>query len=365
MPNFEVQHYRKIKTAVGLRNVAAHNMRHAIYGEDGKELQNEQLRGEWYRPENAIWNDYDELESPEPILKRRNDRIKEAKLPRKPQKNAAFAIEGVLSASHEWGADWEKARKSRKEWEKYLAEARKWAEKRFGKENILHCAVHFDEFTPHLHVLMVPIYKKDKENRYSSSEFLGGRAGMRSHHNHFHTEVGAKYGLERGREESRASHTTIKQVHQDKLNLAKRQYLLDVEETKEFAPKLPKRPLVPFFWSFQPSDPNYTGKPIHYDKFAKLETEYQANTWAFQKRLKRAEELKWVKGEHARLNQFVDEVNKYRMASPDELRKMADDRERAYKEELQRRREEQLKQERERQDAIERNKGRDNGGRGR
>lgn len=348
MSRFEVQHYRKIKTAVGLRNVAAHNKRHAIYDEDGKELVNRQTVGDWYNPENAIWNQYDDLESPETILKLRADRIKQANLARLPQKNAAYAIEGVFSASHEWGADWENARKSRKEWEKYLADARKWAETRFGKENVLHCAVHFDEMTPHLHVLMVPIIQKEGVNRYSSSEFLGGIKGLKALQTEYHKDVGQKYGLERGREESRASHTTIKQVHKDKIDLAKRQYLIDVPETQEFKPQIVKKPFFSMFYSFRASD----GEVLPYAKYVLHETQYQANQWAFQKRLKRAQELQWYEGNKERISKLIDEVNTWRNATPEQLRATADYREL-----------EKLKQEKDREEAIKRNKERNNKGR--
>lgn len=360
MSRFEVQHYRKIKTAVGLRNVAAHNLRHAIYDENGKELENRQTIANWYSPENALWNQYDALESPETILKLRADRIKQANLARLPQKNAAFAIEGVFSASNEWGADWEKARKSRKDWEKYLADARKWAEKRFGKENILHCAVHFDEMTPHLHVLMVPIIEKEGKNRYSSSEFLGGIKGLKKLQTDYHKDVGQKYGLERGREESRASHTTIKQVHQDKLSLAKRQYLLDVPETPEFNPKIAKKPFFSMFYEYRTTD----GKILPYAKYALHETQYQANQWAFQKRLKRAQEVNWYEGNRERLTSLVDEVNKWRTATPEQLRATADYKEKEQEKALERERLEKLEHEKERKAAIERNKGRDYEGRG-
>lgn len=353
MSMFEVQHYRKIKTAVGLRNVAAHNQRHAIYDENGKPLENGQTKGDWYNPENAIWNQYDDLSSPENILKMRSDRIKQADLARLPQKNAAFAIEGVFSASHDWGSDWETARKSRKEWEKYLADARKWAENRFGKENILHCAVHFDEMTPHLHVLMTPIIEKDGKNRYSSSEFLGGIKGLKKLQTDYHNDIGQKYGLERGREESRASHTTIKQVHQDKRDLAKRQYLLDLPETKEFKPDIVKKPFFSMFYGFKTSD----GKELPYAKYAIYETQYQANQWAFQKRLKRAEELKWYEGSKDRLQSLIDEVKKWRTASPEQLRATADYREK----ELEKQRLEKIEQEKERNAAIERDRERGKG----
>ena len=131
---------------------------------------------------------------------------------------------------------------------------------------------------PHLHVLMVPIIENGK-SRYSSSEFLGGIKGLKQLQTDYHNDVGRKYGLERGQEESRASHTTIKQVHRDKRELAKKQYLLDVEEPKEFKPKLAKKPFFSFLYTFNTTD----GKSLSYAKYAVHETNYQANQWAYQK----------------------------------------------------------------------------------
>lgn len=211
-PMFQVQHYRKLQTAVGCRNVIAHNMRENIYDRDGNEITNPQKAGDWYEPERANLNSYSkDIEKPEDALKKRNDRIKEANLVRKPQKNASYAIEGVFSASPEMAEEWKNSSKDLKTWNKYLDKSRKWAEKQFGKDNVLHTAIHMDETTPHLHVVMVPIMEKDGKNRYSSSNFLGGPAGLKKLHTEYHRAVGKDFGLERGVEGSRAKHQTLEE----------------------------------------------------------------------------------------------------------------------------------------------------------
>jgi hypothetical protein len=55
------------------------------------------------------------------------------------------------------------------------------------------------------------VRKNDNELKYSSSEFIGGIKKIQSFHTKFFEEVGKKYGLVRGIQGSRASHTNLKQ----------------------------------------------------------------------------------------------------------------------------------------------------------
>ena len=214
---YQVQHYRKIKTAVGVMNVAAHNMRQNIYDKEGNEIANEQTQGQWYDPEMGKYNRYSgDSKTPAQVLKARADRIQSAELARKPQKNAAYAIEGIFSASHEWNQGWKDSEASRDSWNNYLDKSQEWAEEKFGKDNVLHVAVHMDEKTPHMHVLFTPIIERDGVNRYSSSQFLGGRAGLNSLQTEYHKEVGMDHGLERGKEWNRTSHKTLKEMEHNK-----------------------------------------------------------------------------------------------------------------------------------------------------
>jgi hypothetical protein len=67
--------------------------------------------------------------------------------------------------------------------------------------------IHFDEKTPHMHVLIVPIIRGREGNKYASGSFLGGREGLRKAQDELYTQVGRKWGLERGLEGSGARHT--------------------------------------------------------------------------------------------------------------------------------------------------------------
>jgi hypothetical protein len=192
-----VVHARKIKTLAGLRNVAAHNAREGVYAADGTLTE---PAPEWIKhPERAQYNRGD-LIPPEATLKRWRDRIAAANLIRKPQKNAAVGIEFVVTAA-------EGARPGINEWRDYLKDAEAFLKRRYGAANVVQVVRHYDETTPHMHLIMTPILERDGKARFSSSDFLGGREGLRSLQTDFAREVGAKHSLERGTEGSKARHT--------------------------------------------------------------------------------------------------------------------------------------------------------------
>jgi hypothetical protein len=197
--SYIVAHCRKVQTAVGLAAVGRHNCREAVYDEQGRALG--KLPKYIVHPERAAMNEGDRCGASN-ILKNRSKRVQEANLGRKPQKNAAAAIEANISAS----ADWFAAHKP-DEWQKFFKDARKFMAEKYGKENLLHWVVHYDEQTPHMHVLMTPIIEGKDGPRYSSSNFLGGRKGLRDLQTEIAATLGDKYGLVRGQEGSNARHT--------------------------------------------------------------------------------------------------------------------------------------------------------------
>ena len=194
---YQVLHARKIKTEVGLLNVAKHNDRSAYAEKDRPEWQNENYDKTLEKlPSNDVLSD-------------RESRIKSANLLRKPQKNASAAIEFFISADRDFSRD-------NKKWADYFSDSIKFFEKKFGKENLIQAAIHTDESTPHMHLVFVPIARTAKGNKYTSSEYLGGRVGMQKMHTEFYEAVGKKYGLERGEENSRASHGDARDFNRQK-----------------------------------------------------------------------------------------------------------------------------------------------------
>ena len=182
---FQVLHARKVKTEAGLLNVLKHNAREKIQP------------GEWINPDWKPDGLHDTGIPADWAMAARRGLFKDCD--RKPQRNAAAGIEFTISAGEGF-----------KNWAAYFKAAKKFFKKKFGSCEI-HAAIHTDETTPHMHIVFVPLLPgKKKKWRYSSSEFLGGRDGLRNLQTEFYEEVGKLFGLERGIEGSRASHTDAK-----------------------------------------------------------------------------------------------------------------------------------------------------------
>lgn len=120
----------------------------------------------------------------------------------------------------------------------YFEDAKDWLKQRHGAENVVSCAVHTDERSPHLVAYVVPLVQREAKSRMRSvivgkdaqgkpiretkaftekgtvslcaKEFLGGREALRAMQSDFAEKVGNKYGLERGKERSTAKHQTVR-----------------------------------------------------------------------------------------------------------------------------------------------------------
>ena len=68
----------------------------------------------------------------------------------------------------------------------------------------------WDETTPHLSVTVIPL---DDRGKLNARQFLGGRDKLRQMQTDFAEQVGKTYGFERGIENSRARHRTIRQFY--------------------------------------------------------------------------------------------------------------------------------------------------------
>ncbi len=222
-----VGHARKIKTSVGLWNVVNHNQRADVYLGD-ELITNPQTNPKWYKPENAKFNQYDFLMN---SFSKKDEIIKKAIKQnggewRKPQKNAAAAIELVLSFSHDWGKDWENNPAQMARVRKFMKKTHQFIEQKYG-QNVIHVAEHWDEYTPHLHVVLAPLTKNIRIRKevvrgktvkehfvegekwmYSSSNFLGGPKGLRDLQTEIYENV-KDLGLERGKIGSRATHQSL------------------------------------------------------------------------------------------------------------------------------------------------------------
>ena len=208
---YVVLHCRKIKTTGGLAAVAKHNARQGIYNASERPIIPQSEMPPWLtKPENRTLNVLNQHEALplDRLFRRRKQRLEQ--LSRKPRKDAATGVEAVYSASPEFFAD-----KTPEQVSAFFEDCLRWNNHRFGAQNVLHYAIHYDETTPHMHVVMLPITRRKRgekvvqpgaKERYSSADFLGGRNGMREMQTEIAEEVGEKWGLERGIEGSKARH---------------------------------------------------------------------------------------------------------------------------------------------------------------
>ncbi|MDD9709821.1 MobV family relaxase [Sulfitobacter sp. PR48] len=130
------------------------------------------------------------------------DAIKNA-IPEKRRSNAVLCIEHLITASPNWDG-W-----GTKKEEEFFKKSLEFLNKKYGKENVVACSIHRDETTPHLIVYVVPI---DEKGGLNAKKWLGGRAKLSQTQTDFANEV-KNLGLERGLENSKARHKTIKQFY--------------------------------------------------------------------------------------------------------------------------------------------------------
>ncbi|EQV74930.1 MobV family relaxase [Escherichia coli] len=127
------------------------------------------------------------------------------KLPEKRRKDAVIGLEYFVGGSPEWFEG-----KTREQQDAYFRDAVGWLEKRHGKENVVGWSIHRDESTPHLVAYVVPLDDKGKLN---AKQWTGGPAALSKMQTDFAKTVGARHGLERGIEGSKAHHQTIKDFY--------------------------------------------------------------------------------------------------------------------------------------------------------
>ena len=127
------------------------------------------------------------------------------RLPEKRRADAVLCIEYLITASPEWEG-WG----SSKEVE-FFKRSAQWLIDQHGEENIVGMSIHRDISTPHLVAYVVPI---DQRGKLNCKNFLGGRAKLSKMQTDFAKTV-ADLGLTRGKEGSKAKHTSIKEYYHD------------------------------------------------------------------------------------------------------------------------------------------------------
>ena len=137
------------------------------------------------------------------------------RLPEKVRKNGVRCIEYLMTGSPDAIHG-----KSREEQDAYFSDCLDWLKEKHGAENVVYAGVHRDETTPHMYAYVVPLSQErddqgnlKKPGKLNCREFLGGRDKLKEMQTDFAENVGKKHGLERGKEGSRAKHTTIKEYY--------------------------------------------------------------------------------------------------------------------------------------------------------
>ena len=127
------------------------------------------------------------------------------RLPEKRRADAVLCIEYLITASPEWEG-WGTSQEV-----EFFKRSSQWLMDKHGAENITGMSIHRDISTPHLVAYVVPIDQKGKLN---CKDFLGGRAKLNKMQTDFANTV-ADLGLTRGKEGSKAKHTSIKEYYHD------------------------------------------------------------------------------------------------------------------------------------------------------
>ena len=127
------------------------------------------------------------------------------RLPEKRRADAVLCIEYLITASPEWEG-WGKSQEA-----EFFKRSAQWLMDKHGAENIAGMIIHRDISTPQLVAYVVPIDQKGKLN---CKGFLGGRAKLNKMQTDFANTV-SDLGLTRGKEGSKAKHTSIKEYYHD------------------------------------------------------------------------------------------------------------------------------------------------------
>lgn len=106
----------------------------------------------------------------------------------KTRSNSVVALDAIYTAS----GDFFKG-KSNEENDQFFRDCLEFHQRKFG--HVISAVIHYDETTPHLHVLSVPL---TTDNRLSARDVIGNRAKMSQMQTAFYEQVGRDYGLERG-----------------------------------------------------------------------------------------------------------------------------------------------------------------------
>lgn len=106
----------------------------------------------------------------------------------KARSNSVLALDTIYTASPDFFQG-----KTNAENDKFFQDCLKFHNEHFG--HIISAVIHYDETTPHLHVVSVPL---TKDGRLSARDVIGNKSKMSKTQDSFFEQVGRGYGLGRG-----------------------------------------------------------------------------------------------------------------------------------------------------------------------
>lgn len=117
------------------------------------------------------------------------------------RKDAVLLIDTIYSASKSFFLDNDRGTSI-----DYFKDCLEFHKAEFG--NVLNGVIHFDEATPHLHVVSVPIVERETGFALCAKELIGGKHRLYTLHDHLYLDIGIRYDLERGdRSDSKSKKT--------------------------------------------------------------------------------------------------------------------------------------------------------------
>ena len=147
--SYSVIRMQKIKSG-GVRGIQNHDQRIT-----------ESLTNPDIDPEKSELNENIHEEDHRTYYMRIKDRIDELNLPKTPRKDAVVMCEFIATSDKAYFENMSPEKQKR-----FFKASYDFIADRYGKENIIHATVHYDEKTPHLHMGIVPVTKDNKLSCY-------------------------------------------------------------------------------------------------------------------------------------------------------------------------------------------------------
>ena len=139
--------------------------------------------------------------------------------------NSVVALDTLYTASPQFFDG-----KTQEQTEHFFKECLQFHQERFG--HIISAVIHYDETTPHLHVVSVPL---TQDGRLSARDVIGNKAKMSKTQDQFFEQVGKVYGLDRGERgdgQEKKRHTSAQEHKLREVKAEKEKQLEELEAIK-------------------------------------------------------------------------------------------------------------------------------------